>query len=108
MPRIGRGEFAILAVLIVLVLAVILAVAGWNSAGSADMTRAGWVAMGFGIFFSIVIGCGLMALMFFSSRSGYDEAADLFRGHEPSHEPSEENLLKWPSVLLGSRRTIHR
>ncbi|WP_347337395.1 hypothetical protein [Bradyrhizobium tropiciagri] len=91
MPRIGRGELAILAVLIgLLVLAVILAVAGWNSAGSADMTSAGWVAMGFGIFFSLVIGCGLMALMFFSSRRGYDEAADPFRGHELSEEKPPE------------------
>jgi hypothetical protein len=30
-------------------------------------------------FFSLLIGCGLMALMFFSSRSGHDDAADPFR-----------------------------
>ena len=35
--------------------------------------------MGLGAFFSIVIGCGLMALMFYSSRGGHDEAADPFR-----------------------------
>jgi len=31
-----------------------------------------------GIVFSLVIGCGLMALMFYSSRHGYDDirAAD--------------------------------
>ena len=39
----------------------------------------GWIALGLGSFFSLVIGCGLMALMFFSSRYGYDDAADAFR-----------------------------
>jgi hypothetical protein len=34
-----------------------------------------YLAMGLGILFSIVIGCGLMALVFYSSRHGYDEPA---------------------------------
>jgi hypothetical protein len=29
--------------------------------------------MGLGIFFSLVLGIGLMALLFYSSRHGYDE-----------------------------------
>jgi hypothetical protein len=29
--------------------------------------------LGVGIIFGLVIGCGLMALAFYSSRSGYDE-----------------------------------
>ena len=33
-------------------------------------------AMILGIVFSLVIGCGLMALMFYSSRHGYDEPPD--------------------------------
>ncbi len=43
------------------------------------MTKHGWIALGLGTFFSLVIGCGLMALMFFSSRSGHDEVADPLR-----------------------------
>jgi hypothetical protein len=35
--------------------------------------------MWLGIIFSLLIGCGLMALMFFSSRRGYDDRA---RGHD--------------------------
>jgi hypothetical protein len=31
--------------------------------------------MWLGIVFSLVIGCGLMALMFYSSRHGYDDPA---------------------------------
>ena len=50
--------------------------------GSAAFT---WAAtgLGLGVFFSIVIGCGLMALMFYSSRRGYDEATKQI-GHDKS------------------------
>jgi len=37
------------------------------------MPPAGYVAMVLGIVFSLLIGCGLMALLFYSSRHGYDE-----------------------------------
>jgi len=37
---------------------------------------AGYVAMALGILFSLVVGIGLMALVFYSHRHGYDE-----RGH---------------------------
>ncbi len=36
----------------------------------------GWVAIAGGVLFSLGIGMGLMALMFYSSRHGYDEAGD--------------------------------
>jgi hypothetical protein len=39
------------------------------------MSVHGWIALGLGVFFSVLIGCGLMALMFYSSRRGYDETA---------------------------------
>ncbi len=42
-------------------------------------------AIGFmigGIIFSIVFGCGLMFLVFFSSRSGYDVPGRLMRKDE--------------------------
>jgi hypothetical protein len=51
------------------------------------MDKHGWIALGLGSFFSLVIGCGLMALMFFSSRYGYDDAADAFR--KKQEPPSE-------------------
>ena len=54
----------------------------WDATNGVDdvaMDENGWIALGLGSFFSLVIGCGLMALMFYSSRRGYDEAADPFR-----------------------------
>jgi hypothetical protein len=44
----------------------------WNSSSDVVMDKHGWIALGLGTFFSLLIGCGLMALMFFSSRSGHE------------------------------------
>jgi hypothetical protein len=46
----------------------------------------GWLAMILGIVFTIVVGCGLMGLMFYSSRYGYDErASDLSDRNEKNN-----------------------
>ena len=37
------------------------------------MSGPGYAAMTLGIIFTLLVGCGLMALMFYSSRRGYDE-----------------------------------
>jgi hypothetical protein len=80
MKRMSTGQILLLAVLIfLLVLTGIWAVTAWNSAGDVEMSNHGWIALGLGTFFSLLIGCGLMALMFYSNRSGHDDAADPFR-----------------------------
>ncbi len=33
----------------------------------------GWFAIGGGVFFSLLVGGGLMALVFYSHRHGYDD-----------------------------------
>ena len=53
----------------------------WTSLDGPDMPAGIYIAMGLGIVFSIVIGSGLMALVFYSSRHGYDE---------PPHHPGDE------------------
>jgi Zn-dependent protease with chaperone function len=84
MKRLGMGQVVILAALIViLIVTAVWATSVWNAAGDTAMDKHGWIALGLGTFFSLLIGCGLMALMFFSSRSGHDEAADPFRRREP-------------------------
>jgi len=47
----------------------------WTSLGGEPMPAEGYYAMIGGVIFSLVVGCGLMALVFYSSRRGYDEAA---------------------------------
>jgi hypothetical protein len=60
-------------------LLVMLAVAGWyasrawTAVSGPPMPASGYVAMTLGIVFSLVVGCGLMALLFYSNRYGYDE-----------------------------------
>jgi hypothetical protein len=44
----------------------------WNLV-DVEVPAWGWVAMGLGAGFSILVGGGLMALIFYSSRKGYDE-----------------------------------
>lgn len=88
MRSLSAGQIAIIVVLIVLlVLTGFWATSVWNASADAVMGKHGWIALGLGTFFSLVIGCGLMALMFFSSRSGHDDAADPFR---KSREPPAE------------------
>lgn len=41
--------------------------------GEDPLPADGLIALAVGAFFSIVVGCGLMALLFYSSRHGYDE-----------------------------------
>jgi hypothetical protein len=47
---------------------------GWTAhSGGIEMPDWGYVMLDVGVMFGLVIGCGLMALAFYSSRRGYDE-----------------------------------
>ena len=56
-------------------LAVALWFAGtaWTHLGGDPMPAYGYVAIAGGVVFSLLVGGGLMALVFYSSRHGYDE-----------------------------------
>jgi hypothetical protein len=69
-----------------LIVAIWWSVSIWNAGGDVEMGVHGWIALTIGTIFSLVIGFGLMALMFFSNRSGHDEAADPFRQRQPTDE----------------------
>lgn len=56
-----------------LVLALTFMVSAWTRI-EARMSVHGWIALILGVVLSVGIGCGLMALMFFSHRRGYDDA----------------------------------
>lgn len=75
---IGWGGYAIIVVLLgLLVWTSILAGEGWSSAVGTEVPFGGYVAMALGVVFSLLVGVGLMALVFYSSRAGYDEPAKL-------------------------------
>jgi hypothetical protein len=70
-----RKLLIIVPLLALLAAATWFAVQGWNAIDDGGMPASGYIAMTLGILFSVVIGCGLMLLVFYSSRHGYDEAA---------------------------------
>jgi hypothetical protein len=45
----------------------------WFSLGNAEISVHGYIALTLGIIGSLVVGCGLMALVFISARSGHDD-----------------------------------
>ncbi|HEX3883604.1 MAG TPA: hypothetical protein VHW66_13165 [Stellaceae bacterium] len=45
----------------------------WRSLADTEISWQGWLAMGLGVLFSLAVGIGLMALVFFSNRHGYDD-----------------------------------
>jgi hypothetical protein len=63
-----------LAVAIAAVVGVVMEAAGvWSAIGVSEISLAGWLAMALGVLFSLGLGVGLMALVFFSNRRGYDD-----------------------------------
>jgi hypothetical protein len=48
---------------------------GWTAVEGPDMPASMHVAMWLGIVFSILVGSGLMALVFYSNRKGFDARA---------------------------------
>ncbi|SCB27540.1 hypothetical protein GA0061099_100440 [Bradyrhizobium yuanmingense] len=74
----SAGGYVLLGVLgALLIAAAAMAWLGWESAPDTDVPGVGYVTLAIGVGFSLVVGAGLMALVFYSSRSGYDEPARL-------------------------------
>ncbi len=44
---------------------------------ASAMSIHGWIALGLGTFFSLAVGGGLMALVFYSARKGYDDRIEI-------------------------------
>ena len=82
------GSWAIVAVLLAfLVAAIWFGYEGLTTDQDAEISKHGYIAMAIGIVFSLVVGVGLMALVFYSSRAGYDEPP---RQIEERRDPSED------------------
>ena len=76
----GAGAWMIILVLLSLLVATdFVAYLGWTLEDGIEVSTAGYVAMAVGVLFSLIVGCGLMALVFYSNRSGYDQPAVVIR-----------------------------
>jgi hypothetical protein len=83
----SAGGYVLIASLgVLLVAAIIVAWLGWASAPDTDVPVAGYAALAIGVGLSLVVGVGLMGLVFASSRLGYDEPAELIATDTPENE----------------------
>jgi hypothetical protein len=77
-PMAKLGPITLVVVLLgFLTAAIWLAVHTWISAAASPMPASAYIFMGLGVVLSLALGIGLMALVFYSNRHGYDDAADL-------------------------------
>jgi hypothetical protein len=53
----------------------------WQEIGEVEMSRHGLIALALGTAATFALGAGLMALVFFSNRRGYDDQA--YRPDDP-------------------------
>ena len=80
------GAKVLIGILVALALLSLWAgVAGWNLESDVEMSGHGYAAMAIGIVASLVVGIGLMTLVFYSSRKGYDDAV----GHSAARNPED-------------------
>ena len=85
--RMGVGSWIILIVLLSLLVATgVVIYLGWILGNGTDVPASGYAAMVFGVIISLAVGFGLMALLFYSSRKGYDEPPVLI---VPENDPVE-------------------
>jgi hypothetical protein len=69
--------FAVIASLLSLLgVSLWFAYAAWTAVEGPPMPAVGYWALGGGVAVSLLVGCGLMALLFYSSRHGYDDIHD--------------------------------
>lgn len=80
------SKLLLLSLLALLGVAIAFMVYGWQLGEGASISGFGWASMAFGIIATLVVGCGLMAAVFYSSRYGYDDDAVGRRGAQDEDE----------------------
>ena len=68
------GEIALIAFFLgLLALAALYSWHVWAAMPDAQVTASGWMALALGGVFTLAVGGGLMFLVFYSARHGYDD-----------------------------------
>jgi hypothetical protein len=70
-----RSALTLVVLLGLLLMAVVIGVWAWQEIGDVEISRQGMIALGLGVVCTFLLGAGLMTLVFFSARHGYDERA---------------------------------
>jgi len=66
------GIFAIVVMLVFLAWAAWYAIHSWSALAGVQISGIGWFMIVVGVLFTVAVGAGLMALVFYSSRHDYD------------------------------------
>ena len=69
------------------------------SASDVVMPAWGWLMLGLGVFFTRLVGGGLMALVFYSSREGFDEPPELA-------QKKKRRAAKWAKLVPTLQKTL--
>lgn len=96
----GGAIAVVVALFAILAASLWLAARTWIATAGAPMNIHGYIAMTLGVVFSLVVGCGLMALVFYSSRYGYDEESyrqQSWPQGSPRHSPQQDSDIGHPS-----------
>jgi hypothetical protein len=70
-----RSAIVVMVLAALLLMCAAVAYWAWQEVGEVAIGTHGWIALGLGAALTFLVGAGLMALMFFSARRGYDERA---------------------------------
>jgi heme/copper-type cytochrome/quinol oxidase subunit 3 len=83
-----RAALTLVVLLGLLLLAVAVGFWAWQEMADVEISRQGLIALALGVVLTFLLGAGLMALVFYSARRGYDERAHeaekLWRDRDPS------------------------
>lgn len=63
----------------------------------------GWLMMGFGIFFTLLVGGGLIALIFYSNRAGFDETPELELPPEAKRRPAMRKRRQARGIIFAEQ-----
>ena len=70
-----RSLYIAVPLIALLVAAIAFSVAAWTRLTEVQIPLSGWLAIAGGVLVTLLIGGGLMALVFYSNRKGYDARA---------------------------------
>lgn len=69
----AAGWLAIVVLAGFLAAALFYAAHAWNALSGVGIPAFGWAMLGLGVLLTLIVGGGLMALLFYSSRKHYDQ-----------------------------------
>ena len=72
-PMTMKALITIIALAALLGLAIYGAIEAWNALEDTAISVHGWIALGAGVLVTFALGAGLMFLVFYSNRQGYDD-----------------------------------